>query len=188
MSKLIGIGFKQSKVDECVFYRGKTLYGLYTDDSLLAGPDKNEIEQVIRDLERKARLAITVEGDLVADFLGVNIERQSDGTIHLSQPHLVIDQILEDLRLNGSEVKLRSTPAASSKLLTRHRDSKSFDDSFNYRSVIGKLNYLEKATRSDISYDVHQCARFVSDPKREHGDAVRWLGRYLKGIGRWAPY
>jgi hypothetical protein len=56
-----------------------------------------------------------------------------------------------------------------------------FDNSFNYRSVIGKLNYLEKATRSDISFAVHQCARFVSDPKVEHGEAVRWLRRYLKG-------
>jgi hypothetical protein len=34
---------------------------------------------------------------------------------------------------------------------------------------------------SDISYAVHQCARFVSDPKVLHGNAVRWLGRYLKG-------
>ena len=86
------LGFKQSKVDECVFYRGKTLYVLYTDDSLLAGPDLKEIEQVIYDLQHMAKLAITVEGDL-ADFLGVNIDRRDDGTIHLSQPHL-IDQIL----------------------------------------------------------------------------------------------
>jgi hypothetical protein len=177
--KLLDLGFKQSTVDECVFYRGKTLYVLYTDDSLLAGPDKKEIEKIIEDLQKKAKLEITVEGDL-ADFLGVNIERCSDGTIHLTQPHL-IDQILEDLRMNDEKVKPRSTPAASSKLLTRHRNSDAFDGSFNYRSVIGKLNYLEKATRSDISYAVHQCARFVSDPKREHGDAVRWLGRYLKG-------
>ena len=173
------LGFKQSKVDECVFYRGKTLYVLYTDDSLLAGPDKKEIEKVIDDLQTKAKLAITVEGDL-ADFLGVNIDRREDGTIHLSQPHL-IDQILEDLRLKDDTVKIRTTPAASSKLLTRHSESQGFDNSFNYGSVIGKLNYLEKATRSDISYAVHQCARFVSDPKHEHGEAVRWLGRYLKG-------
>jgi hypothetical protein len=180
VSKLVkDLGFKQSKVDECVFYRGKTLYVLYTDDSLLAGPDKKEINDVINDLKEKAKLAITLEGDL-ADFLGVNIDRQSDGTIHLTQPHL-IDQILQDLRLDNEDVKPRSTPAASSRLLTRHRDSEAFDGSFNYRSVIGKLNYLEKATRSDISYAVHQCARFVSEPKREHGDAVRWLGRYLKG-------
>jgi hypothetical protein len=174
------LGFKQSKVDECVFYRGKTLYVLYyTDDSLLAGPDKGEIEKVINDLQNKAKLAITVEGD-PADFLGVSIDRKSDGTIHLTQPHL-IDQIIQDLRLQGENVKPRTTPAASSKLLTRHSNSKPFDNSFNYRSVIGKLNYLEKATRSDISYAVHQCARFVSDPKVEHGEAVQWLGRYLKG-------
>ncbi|KAI2494618.1 hypothetical protein MHU86_19896 [Fragilaria crotonensis] len=173
------LGFQQSAMDECVSYRGSTLYVLYTDDSLLAGPDKKEIDKIIDELQKKAKLSITVEGDL-ADFLGVSIDPRTDGTIHLSQPHL-IDQILEDLRLNGTNVKSRSTPAASSKLLTRQSDSEVFDNSFNYRSVIGKLNYLEKATRSDIAYAVHQCARFVSDPKKEHGDAVRWLGRYLLG-------
>jgi len=28
---------------------------------------------------------------------------------------------------------------------------------------------------------VHQCARFSSCPKKEHGEAIKWLGRYLKG-------
>jgi hypothetical protein len=54
------------------------------------------------------------------------------------------------------------------------------DKSFDYRSVIiCKLNYLENATRSDISYITHQCARFSTNPRVEHGKAVRWLGRYL---------
>ena len=105
------LGFKQSIVDECVFYRGKTLYVLYTDDSLLAGPDAKEIDAVIDELQRKAKLAITVEGDL-ADFLGVNIDRRDDGSIHLTQPHL-INQILKDVRMDGNNVKPRSTPAAS---------------------------------------------------------------------------
>ena len=69
-----------------------------------------EIEQVIYDLQHTAQLAITVEGDL-ADFLGVNIDRRDDGTIHLSQPHL-INQIIEDLRLKDDTVKIRTTPAA----------------------------------------------------------------------------
>ena len=179
VTKLVELGFRQSKVDECVFYRGKTLYVLYTDDSLLAGPDPTEIDQIIQEIEQKAKLSITVTGDL-AYFLGVSIDRRDDGTIHLLQPHL-IDQILKDLRLDKEDVKPRSTPAASSKLLTRHSDSKSFYGLFNYRPVIGKLNYLEKARCSDISYAVHQCARFVSDSKVEHGEAVRWLGHYLKG-------
>lgn len=178
--RLLKIGFKQSKVDECIYYRGSTIYALYTDDSILAGPDKEEIDRITHELRHKAKLDITVEGD-IQDFLGVNIERQDDGTIKLTQPHL-IDAILKDLRLdNDPRVKPKPTPASSSKLLSRHTSSESFDKSFDYRSVIGKLNYLERATRCDISYIVHQCARFSADPKVEHAKAVRWLGRYLLG-------
>ena len=36
--------FEISQVDECVFYRKKTVYILFTDDSILAGPDPEEIE------------------------------------------------------------------------------------------------------------------------------------------------
>jgi hypothetical protein len=73
MNKLIRtFGFTQLKMDECVFYRGKTMYALYTDDSILAGPDKKEIEQVIED-QKAAKLNITDEGDL-EDFLGIQIE------------------------------------------------------------------------------------------------------------------
>ena len=45
------MGFTQSKIDECIFYRDKTVFLLYTDDSILAGPDKEEIAQVIEDLK-----------------------------------------------------------------------------------------------------------------------------------------
>ena len=41
------------------------------------------------------------------------------------------------------------------------------------------MNYLEKATRPDISFATHQCARFVADPKKSHAREVRRLGRYL---------
>jgi hypothetical protein len=92
------------------------LYVLYTDDSLLAGPDKEEIEEVINDIRNKAKLDITVEANL-ADFLGVSIDWRSDGTINLTQAHL-IDQILTDLRLQTDNVKTRSNPMSSSSNLT----------------------------------------------------------------------
>jgi len=172
------LGFVQSKYDECVFFRGKVMYVLYTDDSILAGPDPKEVEKAIEDIKRSG-LNITVEGDL-QDFLGVNIVRKSDGTIHLTQPHL-IDQVLEELRLTGNNVSTKDTPARSSVILRKHEESPPFDGHFNYRSVIGKLNYLERGSRPDIAYIVHQCARFTADPRVEHGAALKWLGRYLKG-------
>ena len=49
---------------------------------------------------------------------------------------------------------------------------------------------MEKSTRPDITYAVHQCARFSADPKQSHADAVKCIGRYLnctplKGITLW---
>jgi len=112
--------------------------------------------------------------------MGVNIDRHDDGTIHLTQPHL-IDQVLKDLWLDSDKIKDKTIPAASSRLLSKHEKSDPFDNSFNYRSVIGKINYLERGSRPDISFQTHQCARFTTDPKVEHGKAIRWLARYLKG-------
>ena len=59
--------------------------------------------------------------------------------------------------------------------------SKDFDNSFNYQLVIGILNYLNKGSRSNIAYAMHQCLQFVDRPKEEHAKALRWLARYLKG-------
>jgi hypothetical protein len=64
VNKLVNeLKVKQSEVDECVFYQGKTLYVLYTDDLLLAAPDQNEIDQIIKDL-KAVTVNITVEGDI----------------------------------------------------------------------------------------------------------------------------
>ena len=175
--KLERIGFVRSEFDECVFFRGQCMYVLYTDDSILSGPDEAELDATIAEIQA-AGLGITDEGD-IADFLGVHIERKN-GEFHLTQPKL-IDSILEDLNLEGDNVHIKDTPMASSRLLSRHLDSPEFDRHFNYRRVVGKLNFLEQSTRGDISYATHMLARFCNDPKREHGEAAKWLGRYLKG-------
>ena len=170
-------GFIQSRVDECVFYKGNVIYVLYTDDSILFAPTQKEVDNCIADI-KAAGLNITVEGD-VKDFLGVNIERHPDGTVKFSQPHL-INKILKALRIDTNTTP-KDTPAASSRVLSRGTNSAPFDQSFHYCSVIGMLNYLDAGSRSDIAYATHQCARFAAHPKKEHGKAVQWIGRYLNG-------
>ncbi len=95
----------------------------------------------------------------------------------MTQPNLA-NQICNDLGFQAN-TKGKTIPAASSRVLKRHQASKKFDNSYNYRSVIGKINYFEKCTRPDISYQAHQCARFVDSPRVEHGEAIKWLGRYI---------
>jgi hypothetical protein len=83
--------------------------------------------------------------------------------------------------MDASNTITRPTPAKVSTILKRHSDSEPFDNSFNYRSVIGKMGYLNQSTRADIAVALHQCARFSANPKKEHGQAVRYIGRYLAG-------
>ena len=89
-------------------------------------------------------LKLTIVGDL-EEFLGVNIDRTSRGSIHLTQPHL-IDSILKYLRLKKGESKCKDTPMKLSTILNNSKDSPEFDQSFNYQGVIGKMNYLEKGS------------------------------------------
>jgi hypothetical protein len=178
VNKLKEVGFIPSEIDECLFYKGKSVFVLYTDDSILAGPDPQELDDIIQEMEA-VELNLTVEGD-ISDFLGVQIDRINDNTFNLSQPHLIND-IIKELRLDGQNVAIKKTTGASSKTLCRHLDSPHFDDHFNYRRVIGQMNYLEKCSRLDISCAVHQGARFVSNPRLQHGKALKWLGRYLVG-------
>ena len=176
VGKLTDIGFKQSMVDKTVIFCGNVIYALYTDDSILASPDDNELNKVLCNM-KSTGLELTKEGNL-SDFLGVNIGRKVDGTIHLMQPQL-IDQILHDLQLEGENVSMKQMPAMASQILKRNIQGECHDDSFHYRLVIGRLNYLEKCTRLDISCAVHQCMHFSADPKWAHANAVRWIGRYL---------
>lgn len=172
------VGFKKSGVDDCVFYKGNVIYILYTDDSIIAGPSQREIDEVIQQM-KDAKLDLTVEGD-VGDFLGVKIERLKDGSIKLTQPQL-IDSILKDLRLDSPNVRTKVTPAKTSSILKRHEDGDPHDGHFNYRSVVGKMGYLEQSTRPDLAYSLHQCQRFAANPKKQHAEAVKWIGKYLAG-------
>ena len=51
----------------------------------------------------------------------------------------------------------------------------------NYASVVGMMLYLCGHSRPDISFAVHQCARYTFAPKRSHEKALIRIGRYLKG-------
>jgi hypothetical protein len=146
---------------------------------VLFSPDNALIDQTIKDLtESSMKFKVEDLGD-VKDFLGIKIRKQKDGSIEMSQPHL-IESILKDLRFQ-SNTKSQPTPALSSKILQCDESGADTEGDFHYRSVIGKLNFLEKMTRPDLAYSVHQCARFSSCTKRSHERAVRHIGRYLQG-------
>ena len=177
---LMDRGYTQSDIDPCVYYKGKCIFLVFVDDGIYLGPDDDDITKLIQELgtkdQRGVAFRVTDEGKL-DEYLGVKIEHLEDGKIKLSQPHL-IDHILEDLGFRENSTG-RDTPALSTVILDKDLDGEPFDHSWDYRRVVGKLNFLEKSTRADISYAVHQVARFGLEPKRSHAKAVKDIGRYL---------
>ena len=57
------VGFTQSRIDSCLFYRGRTIGILYTNDSILAGPDSKDINAAVAAIQEEG-LDITDEGDI----------------------------------------------------------------------------------------------------------------------------
>ena len=172
---LMKAGFEPSLVDECVFYRGKTIFMFYVDDGIFMAPTEGEIDKAIKDLKTQ-NYDIEDKGN-IEDYLGINIEYLSEDKIKLSQPHL-IEQIIKQVDLNP-RVTPKETPGASTKILHYGMNLPDFDERYHYRSIIGKLNFLEKGTRPDLAYYAHQCARFSENPKVIHGKAVDHIVKYL---------
>ena len=106
------------------------------------------------------------------DFLGVNISKVNNQVFHLHQAHQ-IDSILKDLHLQEDSTKTKDVPCKVSEILRKDPEGEIHDESFQYRSVIGKMSHLERCTRLDLAYIVHQCARFSSAPKLIHTKAVK---------------
>ena len=150
------------------------------DDGIFCSKDNTLINETIGKLtnikEAKKSLNIDDQGD-IADYLGLNFEKLESGKIKISQPHLV-QQITDEVGLTPKSYT-KTVPAAPTKLLSRDPEQAREQEPFDYRRVIGKLNFLEKSSRPDLAYAVHQCARFSSDPREEHYDTVRYIARYL---------
>ena len=171
-------GFEPSKVDPCLYYKGGVVLLIYVDDCILMSTTDVAIDEVIS-LLRSSKQNFTIEDEgAVGDFLGVKIDCSDNGTITLTQPQL-INLIIKNLNMKDN-TKPRAIPACSKKLLHKDAVGESIEATFHYRSVIGKLNFLEKSSYPDMSVSVHQCARFQDNPKRSHLQAVRTIGRYVR--------
>ena len=98
----------------------------------------------------------------------------------MSQPTL-IRRILKVVNVTEERSKGRSlkrTPAT--KVLKRDADGPERILKWEYRSVLGMLNWLTRSTRPDIGFAVSQAARFMAFPKRTHEAAVIRICEYLR--------
>ena len=141
---LLSQGFRQSKVDPCLFIKGTVLLVLYVDDATLFSPNSMAINCEIMSLKQSFEL--TDEGDL-QDYLGTWLTKHPDGRIKLQQKK-TINNCLEMLGMGptSKNLKTHDTPAESSKILHADEDGANRKHAWNYWAVLGCLNYLQAMT------------------------------------------
>ena len=55
-----------------------------------------------------------------------------------------------------------------------------FDKYFHYYEIKGKLNFLEKEIRLDVTHTTHQIAQFCEDPRVLDSLAIKHVVRYSR--------
>jgi Reverse transcriptase (RNA-dependent DNA polymerase) len=143
---LAKLHFKPSPKDSCLFVGNNVTLVVHVDDCLIVAPTQAQVDKVISDL-RVEGLHLDKEDD-IAGYLGIAMDRQADGTIHLRQTGLIRRVI--DL------VGLKDTPRTkfilSASPLGSDKEHAPRTDTWNYRSAIGMLQYLSNNTRPDIAF------------------------------------
>ena len=173
--ELLQLNFKQFAVDKCLFIRQDCILVMYVDDCLLFSPSDQVLDTIITQLQKKFKM--TSEKS-VEHYLGLEITQTPDHEIHLRKPGL-INKVIQLCGLT-EESNQHRTPAGIILQPSTETDA-TRQYNWNYRQVIGVLNYIAASTRPDIMFAVHQCARFTQNPSHKHELAIKRIVRYLKG-------
>ncbi|GJU54951.1 putative RNA-directed DNA polymerase, partial [Tanacetum coccineum] len=125
---------------------------LYVDDMLVAGSDMAEIKKLKRQLSQEYEMKDLGSANQI---LNMSIIRDKmKGTLRLSQ-EIYKGEVFKES--NDKEIQRRDVEHS-----------------------VGSVMYAMVCTRPNIAHAVGVVSRFMSNPRREHWEAIKWLLRYLK--------
>jgi histone deacetylase 1/2 len=176
-SKLCDLGFIPSKADTSLFLFNRasiTIFVLiYVDDIIVTSSSDHAISALLQDLNKN--FAIKDLGDLHY-FLGIEVTRMRNGLL-LTQEKYAND-LLHKVGMQGC--KSAPTPLSSTEQLSLTDGTPlGSDDSTQYRSIVGGLQYLT-LTRPDLAYSVNKVCQYLHASTTEYWTAVKRILRYVK--------
>lgn len=176
-TKLSELGFVPSKADTSLFFYKKGQVSIflliYVDDIIVASSVPDATSTLLQELSKD--FALKDLGDLHY-FLGIEVHKVKDGLM-LSQEKYASDLLR---RVGMYECKPVSTPLSTSEKLSVNEGTLlGPQDSTQYRSVVGALQYLT-LTRPDISFSINKVCQFLHAPTTTHWAAVKRILRYVK--------
>lgn len=152
---------------------GMTYILLYVDDLLVAGQSAETTKAVSNQL--KEHFQIKDLGD-VSHYLGIQIEREDDGSFLLNQRAKIVKLIEENGLLESKPV---ATPMETGFLTTPQEGAVELENNGLYRKVMGSLLYIATVTRLDIAVAVGLLCRRVERPTQHDWKAAKRVMRYL---------
>lgn len=108
---------------------------VYVDDAMLMSPQKMDIDISLQDVCKSLNLT---DGGENAGYLGIKVVKLSNKVIFLTQPHLIAST-LRDINFS-KKTKRKNIPVVSTHLLQQDPDGVAFNEHWDCRSVMGKLN------------------------------------------------
>jgi len=181
-------GHVPTQADPCIYVKrtaDSVLYsGVFVDDVVCVTLARAAVDALVAHLRAKE---ILVKDLGVLQFaLGLRVAREPDGDVTVSQTAYV-QSLLQTVALPRAD-KLVDEPfpatvvfiAEDSPASDELRRRMSLEPYAQYRSLIGGLLYLCRATRPDISLAVNLLARYVSCYGERHWRVLCHLLRYVK--------
>eukprot|EP00957_Ditylum_brightwellii_P059042 4478184-Ditylum_brightwellii.AAC.1 len=120
------------------------------------------------------------EGGSMEEFLGIKINSLGDGAYKLTQEALII-KILKATGMETCNPAVAPTSGPKPLGPDPHGRDVQVQGKWSYASVVGIMMYLAGNSRPEITFAVHQFARFTHGTKHLHEKAILQIYRDLKG-------
>jgi hypothetical protein len=175
---LVSIGFKCNDLDNTVYILiidGRTvMIGVYVDDLVIAG-EENDVQWT--KCEIKAHYECKDGGEL-HHMLHIKVRLNvKNKTAALSQP-AYIQEVLEETGMMNAKPLDCIIYTAQDEYNTKPLSERQVS---SYRSLIGKLMWIARASRPDLAHVLHLLSRKLSKPTQVDWENAKKVLRYLKG-------
>ena len=139
-----GLGFKQSFIDPCVFYRNGVILISWVDDCLIFTKNQKLALELIEGLQK---IFVLTEEDDVSAYLGVQLKINESTSrmrgVTLAQLYL-IERVIQELGSAIKDANVKDTPAVYKEILYKDENRPNRKQDWNYRSLIKMLNQLDQ--------------------------------------------
>lgn len=171
-------GYLKSINDPCLFNKiinpSRRVYvWIHVDDTLIAASDPRDIEEFKNAVKMRFKITVNEAAD---QHLGVNIKRNTDGSVKLTQSKLLKNIFDEYLNEGRRGRKKLTPPLKTSQLIS---DETPYNRT-SYLHLLGMLNYLLRS-RPDLSTALSFAATKAVNPTASDYHALLDIVYYLWG-------